>query len=140
MATKCSIEKKIEIFNKTNGKCIMCKKELTTDYSFNGNNDSHMDIEHALPKCLGGGNHIDNLFPSCKSCNSKKQATLVNFKISNISIIKYEQFEHIENEARYEISVGAISKKEVKKSFSIKISELKEAIEEIEILRRKILS
>lgn len=49
--------KKLEAFD---GKCAKC------------GTDERIEIDHIKPLCLGGTNHIDNLQPLCKSCNSRK--------------------------------------------------------------------
>uniref|UniRef100_A0A6M3JLV8 Putative homing endonuclease n=1 Tax=viral metagenome TaxID=1070528 RepID=A0A6M3JLV8_9ZZZZ len=46
-----------------NYRCAYCGCELTSDT---------ITIDHQIPLIRGGTNYIDNLVPSCQSCNSKK--------------------------------------------------------------------
>lgn len=56
------------VHSKTNGHCLYCDKYL-------GAADDRLErweVEHNQPLACGGGNEIDNLFPSCIFCNSVK--------------------------------------------------------------------
>jgi hypothetical protein len=53
-----------EIYQKTDGKCTYCHRDLDPF------EDWHVD--HIIPKCQGGKNEMDNLTPACASCNLKK--------------------------------------------------------------------
>ena len=46
-------------------KCIKCEKSYRK---------GDMDIDHIIPKSLGGGNNRENLQCICKHCNRSKQA------------------------------------------------------------------
>lgn len=35
-----------------------------------------MTIDHIIPKVLGGTNHMDNLQPMCRHCNTRKGCSL----------------------------------------------------------------
>lgn len=48
------------IFEKTGGKCWYCGV------------DGCNTIDHLTPKHVGGNDDFDNLYPSCKTCNSIK--------------------------------------------------------------------
>lgn len=65
MSKSFSPSKVFQVFSKTDNKCWYCGKELGQAGSV---------IEHATPVSRGGTNHIDNLLPSCSSCNSKKRS------------------------------------------------------------------
>lgn len=57
------------VYAKTGGKCVYC-------------GDMAEAIEHLIPKCKGGSNNIENLFPSCNKCNlSKGSKTIHDFKV-----------------------------------------------------------
>lgn len=49
-----------ELIQTHGSSCYLCNKNSATD------------IEHLIPLSRGGTNHVDNLRPACRSCNSKK--------------------------------------------------------------------
>lgn len=63
---------------KTGGKCFYCECELPEDtkqYDERENMVSftrNWHIDHMIPLSRGGSHDIDNLAPSCGSCNMKK--------------------------------------------------------------------
>ena len=60
--------------SKKNGACCyLCGIELTyTDEE----DPTYCEVEHVLPRSLGGGNEYTNLKPACKSCNGMKRDRL----------------------------------------------------------------
>lgn len=60
-------ERGFENMSSNNGwyKCVKCGKSYRK---------GDMDIDHIIPKSLGGGNTRDNLQCICKHCNRSKQA------------------------------------------------------------------
>lgn len=67
-----SQKQKIEILSKTNCKCAYCGIELYK---------TKFHVEHLIPLSKGGSNDMENLFPSCGSCNSVKASnTLERFR------------------------------------------------------------
>lgn len=72
-------KKKIElVFQKTNGKCWYCGCDLFSEYIFDENDKCVMTIrrwhvDHVYPYSKGGSDEIENLVPSCISCNLKKK-------------------------------------------------------------------
>jgi len=57
--------------------CVYCKKPLQhkaldSSLKYDKYDKSWAQIEHRLPKHLGGNNEIINLALSCKTCNSRK--------------------------------------------------------------------
>ena len=72
-------QKKIsEIFGKTNGRSFYCQSELEPDTLYRDENGlvvssrRNWHVDHMVPLSRGGGNEIENLVPSCRSCNAIK--------------------------------------------------------------------
>lgn len=61
-----SAKERKQIFDKYNGHCAYCGCEI----AFRG-----MQADHKKPLHIGGTDTLDNMFPSCRSCNHYK-ATL----------------------------------------------------------------
>jgi 5-methylcytosine-specific restriction endonuclease McrA len=60
---------------KTGGRCWYCGCTFGTELH------TKMCVDHVIPKTAGGANEIDNLVPSCRSCNGKKRdLTLERFR------------------------------------------------------------
>lgn len=58
--------KRLEVYNKHQGHCAYCGKAIQyTD----------MQVDHVQAKCNGGTDTIDNLMPSCRSCNHYKRSS-----------------------------------------------------------------
>lgn len=51
------------VLTKADGRCHLCGTRLSLN---------SMEMEHSRPKSLGGTNHMNNLMPSCRSCNREK--------------------------------------------------------------------
>ena len=61
-----------EIYQKYNGHCAYCGREIAF---------RDMQVDHLIPKANGGTDDMDNLMPSCRSCNHYKRAeTLESFR------------------------------------------------------------
>jgi len=61
------------IYDRTSGYCHICHKKLAfTNY---GNFDQRgaWEIEHSVPRALGGSDRLSNLYAACISCNRQKQ-------------------------------------------------------------------
>lgn len=72
MSIKWSFKKRFLVYSKTNGYCAYCGVKLSEGW--------HMD--HIKPKFRGGDNSVENLFPSCGSCNSsKRNRTIEEFRV-----------------------------------------------------------
>ena len=52
---------RVIVLEKYGGRCAYC-----------GIKFDKMHIDHVVPVSMGGGNEIDNLMPSCQSCNNYK--------------------------------------------------------------------
>ena len=62
----------LTIFNRTDGQCHLCGKELTyRNYGKPGTRRC-WEIEHSKPRALGGTDHGNNRKPACIGCNRKK--------------------------------------------------------------------
>jgi hypothetical protein len=59
-------ETRAQVWDQTGGKCWYCRKQT------NPFRDFHVD--HAIPQSRGGSDEIENLRPSCQSCNLEKGA------------------------------------------------------------------
>jgi hypothetical protein len=60
------------IYDKTGGYCHLCDKKLSfTNHGKQGAKGA-WHVDHSKPKAKGGTNHMNNLFPSCISCNIEK--------------------------------------------------------------------
>ena len=55
---------KAQVWTKTDGRCAYCDVQLNP---FDG-----FEIDHVHPVCKGGTDDIDNLVPSCHTCNQRK--------------------------------------------------------------------
>ena len=54
-----------EVYNKYEGRCAYCGKVI--EYK-------DMQVDHVVPLRRYGDNNLDNLYPSCRSCNHYKRA------------------------------------------------------------------
>jgi len=60
------------IYEKTNGKCHICRKKLAHgNYGVAGTRGA-WEVEHSKPRSNGGTDHGNNLFAACISCNRSK--------------------------------------------------------------------
>ena len=55
--------KRAQVYAKYDGCCAYCGRRITF---------RELDIDHFVPKSKGGGNELQNLFPSCQRCNRMK--------------------------------------------------------------------
>lgn len=54
-----------DVYAKCGGLCCYCSTPLRLDGPW--------EVDHSLPRALGGGDEIGNLFASCVPCNQKKR-------------------------------------------------------------------
>jgi 5-methylcytosine-specific restriction endonuclease McrA len=70
-----SIERRERIFDRTSGYCHICGGRLSfCNYGLFGARGV-WEVEHSIPKCEGGTDHLNNLYAAHISCNRAKQAT-----------------------------------------------------------------
>jgi 5-methylcytosine-specific restriction endonuclease McrA len=62
-------QKAITIFEKSGGKCWYCGTILQYET---------FHVDHFFPRALGGTNELENLVPSCASCNMRKGRNTVH--------------------------------------------------------------
>lgn len=55
-----------QVYQKYGGKCAYCGHEIEL---------KEMQVDHILPKRLGGKDTMENYNPSCRTCNHYKRAT-----------------------------------------------------------------
>ncbi|MBK7537594.1 MAG: HNH endonuclease [Myxococcales bacterium] len=62
------------IFEKTDGHCHLCGKRLSwANYGVFSARGA-WEVEHSVPRAVGGTDHLNNLFAACISCNRDKKA------------------------------------------------------------------
>jgi len=62
------------IYDRTDGDCHLCGKKLSfinyARFGFRG----AWEVEHSIPRSMGGTDHLNNLFAACITCNRSKRA------------------------------------------------------------------
>lgn len=66
-----SEEQRELIFDKTDGDCYYCEKELSFDNRGRQGRGA-WEVEHLVPRANGGTDHMNNLVPACWPCNLEK--------------------------------------------------------------------
>lgn len=56
---------------------VLKKYNYECQYQFEGCTGEATDVDHYLPKVMGGTDEDENLYASCKNCNTKKGATIL---------------------------------------------------------------
>jgi 5-methylcytosine-specific restriction endonuclease McrA len=60
------------VYDRTSGYCHICHKKLSfVNYAAQGSRGA-WEVEHSVPRSLGGSNHLNNLYPACVVCNRAK--------------------------------------------------------------------
>ena len=67
-----SLDSLRKIYDRTAGRCHLCGKKLSLSNYGSFEKKGSWEIEHSVPRCKGGTNHANNLFPACISCNRSK--------------------------------------------------------------------
>lgn len=63
-----------DIYDRTDGRCHICRKRLAfSNYGVVGARGA-WEIDHSKARSRGGTHHGNNLYPACISCNRSKQA------------------------------------------------------------------
>jgi len=60
------------IFDKTNGLCYYCGKQLAWKNYGKVDKRGAWEVDHSKPKSKGGSDYSRNLFPACIKCNRDK--------------------------------------------------------------------
>ena len=125
MANGISLKKRMIVFNEQNGKCAICGNSFnlvknTHDCYYDG---AVMNIDHIVPKSLGGSNKIENLRGLCYRCNTSRNNKVgkvaAQVIINSIEKISIELFV---SRMRDDLNTGIINKEE--------LEEIKETIKE----------
>ncbi|MGQ0543022.1 MAG: HNH endonuclease [Blastocatellia bacterium] len=67
-----SDEKLERIFDRTSGYCHLCSRKLAfCNYAIRGARGA-WNVEHSVPRALGGTDHLNNLYPAHIECNELK--------------------------------------------------------------------
>lgn len=61
------------IFDKTAGRCHLCREGLVASNYGRCGERGAWEVDHSKPRANGGTDHRNNLFPACISCNRSKQ-------------------------------------------------------------------
>jgi 5-methylcytosine-specific restriction endonuclease McrA len=106
------------IYNKFNGHCAYCGAEITI---------KEMQIDHIIPQNLfkqyvhnkfqipyfldhlteSDVNHIDNLFPSCRSCNNYKNSNSLEYFRKMLNIMLNEKHEYLfKSKSKMQIAIN----------------------------------
>lgn len=60
------------IYDRTSGKCHLCRRRLAFRNYGAYNRLGAWQVEHSRPLAHGGTNHLQNLYCACVACNSQK--------------------------------------------------------------------
>ncbi len=67
-----TIKLRERIFNKTNGRCHLCRCQLNFENYGKSNPKDSWEVEHSVPRTKGGTDRLSNLYASCIPCNRSK--------------------------------------------------------------------
>jgi len=64
-----SIQEWLDLCSRYENRCLCC-----------GRDDVALTVDHVVPLSKGGSNDIANIQPLCKSCNSKKRVSVIDYR------------------------------------------------------------
>ena len=64
-----SVQEWLDLCSRYGNKCLCC-----------GRDDVALTVDHVVPLSKGGSNDIANIQPLCKSCNSKKRVSVIDYR------------------------------------------------------------
>lgn len=73
---------RVAVLNKNGGKCYLCNEPI--DIRLPKTAPKAYQIEHIVPKAMGGSDALDNLMPSHAVCNNKKSDLPVSVAMRNL--------------------------------------------------------
>lgn len=83
LETSTTCRRKMKLWEETQGMCIYCGKPIVARDFISGVDS---DIEHIIPRSLGGYTQMDNLACSCRACNREKgDLTAIDYMLSKDS-------------------------------------------------------
>jgi len=62
------------IYDKTDGHCYHCGKKIRWKHYGRRDYETGWEVDHLIPKALGGSDRRGNLVPACWRCNVEKGA------------------------------------------------------------------
>ena len=63
-----------QIYDKTNGICRHCGKQLAFKNFGNRRARGGWEVDHSVPRSRGGSDNLRNLWPTCRQCNLSKSS------------------------------------------------------------------
>jgi len=108
MSKEISKGKRLQVYNKTGGRCSYCGIKLYMDVPINYSDYFGIDHVNSYPR----NNNINNLTPCCRSCNSSKgRKSLNDFKIlrslkQNNLNFSVEQYEYLKDNYSLDLLKG----------------------------------
>lgn len=101
------MNKRQRVIEKYKGICQMCFKQTNTT-----NFKDYPELDHIIPRSLGGSNEESNLSLLCNSCNNKRSnksgEVLLNSLVSNLEYLAGFEVEVVLD---YEVRSGTITPK-----------------------------
>lgn len=113
MSRSLSKSLRMAVWKRCAGECEMCGTELV----LHGPDDlvNKMQVDHILPRKLGGKSHIDNLRALCKSCNSKRGCLAGRALMDNIKKRASQHLVGTPNQRRIvdDLKTGLLTRRDV---------------------------
>jgi HNH endonuclease len=64
------------IYDRTCGYCHLCGKKLSFQNYGRFEKRRAWEIEHSIPRAMGGSDHLNNLYPACIGCNRDESTAI----------------------------------------------------------------